>query len=66
MCVCVCVCVRARARSGSMAYDDVEAEVYADFDIFRNQHVSHLAYKWQAREVEWLESAAVCRPFNSP
>jgi hypothetical protein len=36
VCVCVCVCVCARARSGSMAYDDVEAEVDAYFDIFRN------------------------------
>jgi hypothetical protein len=49
-----------------MAYDDVEAEVDADFDIFKNQIVSHLAYKWQEREAEWLEPAAVCRPFNSP
>jgi hypothetical protein len=46
-------------------YDDVEAEVDADFDIFKNQLVSQVAYKWQAREEEWLEPGAVCRPFNS-
>jgi hypothetical protein len=45
-------------------YDDVEAEVDADFAIFRNQLVSQLACKWQAREVEWLERgrARSCMP----
>jgi hypothetical protein len=47
-------------------FNDVEAEVNANFDSFRDQLVSYLAYKWQAREVEWLEPALVCRPFNSP
>ena len=47
-----------------MAYDDVETEVDADFDSFRNQLVEHLECKWRKREVEWLEPATVCRPFN--
>jgi protoheme ferro-lyase len=46
--------------------NDEEEEVDANFDIFRKQMASQLAYKWQAREVEWLEPATVCRPFNSP
>ena len=48
-----------------MAYDDVETELDPDFDSFRDQLVEHLECKWEKSEVEWLEPAYVCRPYNA-